>query len=113
MHTRHIGYMISLVAALALSPMASASDGKAVFESTCAACHGAKGQGTPGMAPALKGDPFVIKSRIADIENTIQNGRSGDKKKYKDIHMDMPAWHLPEADLKAVVAYLRGDLQKP
>lgn len=112
MHKRHIGYMISLVAALVLSPMASASDGKTVFESTCAACHGAQGQGTPGTAPALKGDPFVIKGRIADIENTIQNGRSGAKKKYNDIHMDMPAWHLPEADLKAVVAYLRGDLQK-
>ena len=112
MHKCHIGYMISLVAALAVSPLASASDGKTVFESTCAACHGAKGQGTPGMAPALKGDTFVIKGRIADIEDTIQNGRAGDKKKYKDIHMDMPAWHLPEADLKAVAAYLRGDLQK-
>ena len=112
MNTRHIGYMIILVATLTLSPLASASDGKTVFENTCAACHGAKGQGTPGMAPALKGDHFVIKGSLAEIENTIQNGRSGDKKKYKDIHMDMPAWHLPEADIKAVVAYLRGDLQK-
>lgn len=112
MNTRHMGYMISLLAAIAVSPLASAADGKTVFDGTCAACHGAKGQGTPGMAPALKGDPFVIKGSIADIENTIQNGRAGDKKKYKDIHMDMPAWHLPEADLKAVVAYLRGDLQK-
>lgn len=112
MNTRHMSYMISLLAALAVSPLASAADGKTVFDGTCAACHGAKGQGTPGMAPALKGDPFVIKGSIADIESTIQDGRSGDKKKYKDIHMDMPAWHLPEADLKAVVAYLRGDLQK-
>ena len=112
MYKRRIGYTVSLLAALALSPAASAADGKTVFESTCAACHGAQGQGTPGMAPALKGDPFVIKGSIADIEDTIQNGRSGAKKKYKDIHIDMPAWHLPAADLKAVVAYLRGDLQK-
>lgn len=112
MHKRYIGYTICLLATLASSPIASAADGKTIFATTCAACHGAQGQGTPGMAPALKGDPFVIKGKIADIENTIQNGRSGAKKKYKDIHMDMPAWHLSAADLKAVVGYLRGDLQK-
>lgn len=113
MYKRYIGYTIYLLAALALSPAASAADGKSIFATTCAACHGAQGQGTPGMAPALKGDPFITKGKIAEIENTIQNGRSGAKKRYKDIHLDMPAWHLSDADLKAVVAYLRGDLQKP
>ena len=101
-----------LLAASMLADNAAAADGKSTFDGTCAACHGSKGQGTPGLAPALKGDPFVIKGAVADIEDTIQNGRSGAKKKYKDIAGDMPAWHLADADLKAVVAYLRGDLQK-
>ncbi len=106
--------LLALVAFLtaAFVGNALATDGKATFEGTCAACHGSKGQGTPGLAPALKGDAFVIKGKIADIENTIQNGRSGAAKKYKDISGDMPAWHLADADLKAVVAYIRGDLQK-
>jgi cytochrome c oxidase cbb3-type subunit 3 len=91
---------------------ALAADGKATFAGTCAACHGDKGEGTPGLAPALKGDAFVIKGKLADIEDTIQNGRSGDKKRYKDIATAMPAWHLSPEDLKAVVAYIRGDLQK-
>ena len=89
-----------------------AADGKTTFASTCAACHGSQGQGTQGMAPALKGDAFVTKGKVSEIEDTIQNGRSGAKKKYKDIPMDMPAWHLSDADLKAVLAYIRGDLQK-
>lgn len=104
--------LFALIAAAALSGNVLAADGKATFDGTCAACHGSKGQGTPGLAPALKGDPFVIKGKLADIEDTIQNGRSGAKKKYKDIPGDMPAWHLADADLKAVVAYIRGDLQK-
>lgn len=105
--------LIALMAAASLLAGGDAlADGKATFDGTCAACHGSKGQGTPGLAPALKGDPFVTKGKIAEIEDTIQNGRSGPKKKYKDIPGDMPAWHLPDADLKAVVAYLRGDLQK-
>ena len=104
--------LFTLLAISLLAGNAAAADGKATFEGTCAACHGSKGQGTPGLAPALKGDSFVIKGKIADIENTIQNGRSGAAKKYKDIAGDMPAWHLADADLKAVVAYIRGDLQK-
>lgn len=98
--------------ALFAAGAALAADGKATFEGTCSACHGSAGEGTKGLAPALKSDPFVIKGRLADIEDTIQNGRSGAKKKYKDIPMDMPAWHLSDDDLKAVVAYIRGDLQK-
>lgn len=107
--------LMGLFTLLALSMLAGnavAADGKATFEGTCAACHGSKGQGTPGLAPALKGSPFVIKGAVVDIEDTIQNGRSGAKKKYKDIAGDMPAWHLADADLKAVVAYIRGDLQQ-
>jgi cbb3-type cytochrome c oxidase subunit III len=103
---------IVFAAALLAAGSSYAADGKATFEGTCAACHGSKGQGTPGLAPALKGDAFVIKGSIAAIEDTIQNGRSGAKRKYKNLPGDMPAWHLPEADLKAVVAYIRGDLQK-
>ncbi|HEV2110393.1 MAG TPA: c-type cytochrome [Gammaproteobacteria bacterium] len=112
MGTRQPSIFTLLTAAMLVGGNALAADGKTTFASTCAACHGSQGQGTQGLAPALRGDVFVTQGKVAEIEDTIQNGRSGAKKKYKDIPMDMPAWHLSAADLKAVVAYIRGDLQK-
>jgi mono/diheme cytochrome c family protein len=102
--------LMTCTAVLAM-PAVMADTGADIFGSKCVSCHGKDGQGTPGLAPALKGDPFVINGKLEDIENTIQNGRSGDQKHYKDIPVAMPAWHLSDADLKAVVSYLRGGLQ--
>src|SRR5215469_15152755 len=92
---------------------ATAADGKTVFSTNCAACHGSAGQGTPGMAPALKGDKFVTGSQQAVLD-TVKNGRSGDQKHYKNLPTAMPAWGkvLSDADIKAVVDFIRGDLQK-
>ena len=104
-----IGSTAMLFAVLAF---ADAPDGAQVFAGRCASCHGSEGQGTKGLAPALKGDAFVVSGKREDVEATIQNGRSGDQKHYKDLPMAMPAWHLSAEDLKAVVDYLRGDLQK-
>ena len=112
MGTRQLSIFTLLTAAMLVGGNALAADGKTTFASTCAACHGSQGQGTQGLAPALKGDAFVTKGKVPEIEDTIQNGRSGAKKKYKDIPMDMPGWHLSAADLEAVVSYIRGDLQK-
>ncbi|HEX5339833.1 MAG TPA: c-type cytochrome [Gammaproteobacteria bacterium] len=107
-----ISLLVAGIAALAIPAVASADTGADIFGSKCVSCHGKDGQGTPGLAPALKGDPFVVSGKLEDIEATIQNGRAGDQKKYKDIPVAMPPWHLSDADLKAVVAYIRGDLQK-
>ena len=49
---------ISFMAAIVTVPMlsAGAEDGAALYKAKCAACHGAGGEGKPGMkAPALKG----------------------------------------------------------
>jgi len=89
------------------------ADGASVFRTNCVSCHGKSGQGTPGLAPALKGDAFVT-GNLEDVLNTVKNGRSGDQKKYKDLPIAMPAWggKLSDDDIKAVVDYIRGDLQK-
>jgi mono/diheme cytochrome c family protein len=106
--------VFGLCAALAAVPaLADAPDGAQVFASKCSSCHGSKGQGTTGLAPALKGDAFVISGKLEDLQATIQNGRSGDQKHFKDIPMAMPGWHLSPAELQALVDYLRGGLQKP
>ena len=107
---------IGLIASMAIlgSQPAAASDGKAVFGSNCASCHGNKGQGTPGLAPALKGDAFVTTSKAEDVLTTVKNGRAGVQKKFKDLPIAMPAWggKLSDADIQAVVDFIRKELQK-
>lgn len=106
--------LIGMTLALGLVPMTAAvADGAGVFRTNCVSCHGKNGQGTPGLAPALKGDSFVT-GDIDDVMATVKNGRSGDQKHYKDLPIAMPAWggKLSDADIKAVVDYIRGDLQK-
>ena len=106
--------VIGIVLVAGLLPLTSASaDGADVFRVNCASCHGKSGQGTPGLAPALKGDAFVT-GKLDDVTATVKNGRAGDQKHFKDLPIAMPAWggKLSDADIKAVVDYIRGDLQK-
>ena len=83
----------------------------------CAACHGSEGQGTkgttPALAPALKGNPFVVNGSPAAIRTVIRKGRSGQKRLYNDTYPNMPSFG-PEAvpDVDALVAFLKGDLQR-
>ncbi|HEY1991144.1 MAG TPA: cytochrome c [Gammaproteobacteria bacterium] len=106
--------LIGMTLALSLTPLTAAlADGAGVFRTNCVSCHGKNGQGTPGLAPALKGDSFVT-GNIDDVMATVKNGRSGDQKHYKNLPIAMPAWggKLSDADINAVVDYIRGDLQK-
>jgi mono/diheme cytochrome c family protein len=107
------GALLAAVLLLVVSVSANADSGADIFAVKCASCHGNAGQGTSGLAPALKGDPFVIHGKLVEIEDTIQNGRSGDQKKFRNLPVAMPAWHLSDADLRAVLDYIRSDLQKP
>ena len=53
--------------------------GKKVFSSTCFACHGADGKGTPSMgAPNLTNpSAFIYGSSFAQLQQTIRYGRTG------------------------------------
>jgi len=83
------------------------ADGGAIFKSKgCTACHGAGGKGT-AMAPKLAGNDF-IKGDPCAIKMTIKNGRSGGAKKYAKFPLSMPKNALSDADLDAVVAYLKS-----
>lgn len=96
------------------SGAALAADAKTVafFEETCGACHGAKGEGTPGLAPPLKGSSFVQQATPADIAQVITKGRAGDAKRFPNLPSPMPAHSLSESRLNAVIAYVRDEIQK-
>jgi mono/diheme cytochrome c family protein len=105
---------VAAVAAALAAPCAFAADKATVtfFQEVCGACHGENGQGTPGLAPPLKGNKFVLESSAADIASTVSNGRVGDQKRYKDLPSPMPAQKLSDTKMKNLVDYVKGDLQK-
>ena len=107
----------STIAALLLAsaaPVAIAQDARIVkfFQETCGTCHGEKGEGTPNLAPPLKGNKFVTEGSAADIGHTITKGRQGAEKKYKDMPSPMPPNSMSDSRLQGLIAYLKGDLQK-
>jgi mono/diheme cytochrome c family protein len=90
----------------------AASQGAGVFEEVCAACHGEKGQGIPGLAPPLKGSEFVTKTDAKALADFIQKGRTGKDKKFPQFPSDMPPYGQGAAKAQAVADYVKGDLQK-
>lgn len=94
-----------LGASLLTQPMwaADSAAGKAVFDKKCKVCHGATGEGNPGMAKALKiefkalGSAEVQKMSDADLKKTVMMGMGKMK----------PVSGLSEADTDNVVAFVR------
>jgi len=61
-------FVVTVAAVLLTASLASwaAQDGAALYKTKCAGCHGASGEGKPGMkAPALKGTKLEA-SQIVD-----------------------------------------------
>ena len=104
---RTIVLAVATVILFGLSGVAMASNGASIFMSKCSACHGAKAQGTPGMAPKLAGTDF-IKGDAGPIKETIINGRAGGAKKFKEFPLAMPKLGISEADAAAIVDYLKS-----
>jgi mono/diheme cytochrome c family protein len=93
--------VLSLAAVLLIGCSASwaADDGAALYKTKCAACHGAKGEGKPGMkAPALKG----TKMEVNQIVEHLTKGESGSKAPHsKGIS------GLNEGQAKAIAEYVK------
>jgi cytochrome c oxidase cbb3-type subunit III len=74
------------------------AQGKQMFASTCAGCHGLDGRGSE-RAPNIAERPSVQRLSDAQISRIIENGVPG---------TGMPAFHsLQETQVKALVGYLR------
>jgi quinol-cytochrome oxidoreductase complex cytochrome b subunit len=84
--------------------------GEKLFSANCASCHGAQGGGTPNVAPALAGNPYV-KGDAKAVILTIADGMHGEQAMGQSYGaMQMPAWkaQLTPAQIADVVSYIRG-----
>ena len=76
---------------------AGLDEGKAVFRSNCAFCHGLTGTG--GRGPALNTTQLVHGSSEEDIRGVIRNGVPGTQ---------MPAFRIDKDELDALVRFVRS-----
>lgn len=84
-----------------------------IFKHKCSHCHGFNGEGIRGLTATLKGSQLVTKGSDAEIKATIQEGRIGAGKKFKEYPVIMyPTKDLTDAELDSLVRYLKFDLQK-
>ncbi|MFC0820574.1 cytochrome-c oxidase, cbb3-type subunit III [Moraxella marmotae] len=80
---------------------AKVAQGKAIFDSKCAACHGADGKGQIAVgAPNLTDDIWLFGGDKETIQTTIRHGRTG----------IMPAWQakLGNERIMLLAAYVRS-----
>ena len=108
---RNVIWLVALVVSFAFAGTALA-DGAAIYKAKCVSCHGQKGEGMKGLAPAHKGNEFVTKSKAEDLIKLVLEGRAGAAKKYKQFPIDMPKSGLSEEDAETVVKYIQNDIQK-
>ena len=94
--------------------------GKQIYLKSCAACHGAKGEGGKGtgvtfsrprdlpiIAPALNNSGFLASAPDMMIKTVLMNGREGTPM------LSFLKQGLSEKDINDVVAYVRSFEEKP
>jgi mono/diheme cytochrome c family protein len=85
--------------------------GKAVFEMYCGSCHGNDGMGKPNQAPPLAGSEWVNTKGFNRVTSIPLEGLSGPfQVAGKDWNLVMAPMGaaLPDADLAAVMTYIRS-----
>lgn len=76
------------------------AQGKKVYDTSCAACHGATGAGVPGVFPPMAGSK-IVKGDIGAHINIVMNGKAG-------TAMTAYKGQMSDVDLAAVITYERN-----
>lgn len=96
-------FVALVLLSLAATGLRAQSDGEKVYKAKCASCHGADGAGATPAGKATKARPFcsdeVKKESDDEWTQIITKGKN-----------KMPAYDkkITEAEVKEVVAYIRG-----
>jgi mono/diheme cytochrome c family protein len=100
--------MIAAAAILVVAAVsASAQDGKALYTKSCQKCHGAEGKGDTAMGKKLGAKDYSdakVQDALKD-DAAFKAVKEGLKKDDKTLMQ--PFADLSDADIKAIVAYLR------
>ncbi len=99
----------SPMAATSAAPAANAA-GASVYNTNCASCHQATGEGVAGAFPPLAGNPTVMGAK-AKVIHIVKYGLQGAiVVKGKSYNGMMPPWGttLSNADIAAVISYVRS-----
>ena len=91
-----------------VSAMSVLADGKSLYEDGCAKCHGADGKGQTKMGQKLGAKDYTdakVQDALTD-DAAVKSIKEGIKDKDGKILMK-PAEGTSDADIKAMVAYMR------
>lgn len=85
--------------------------GRRIYASVCASCHGVEGEGQPGMGPALRGNLVVAKGPDNNVLHLILAGGYSAKTQTHPQGFAMPAfgWKLDDTEVAALATYIRND----
>ena len=84
--------------------------GQAIYNNQCAACHTVAGEGIVGLFPRLNGAPLVQQSQATSLIRVVLEGSRAVATEGAPTGPAMPsfAWRLSDADVAAVVTYIRN-----
>lgn len=82
--------------------------GGELYRQHCVDCHGAQGQGAPGIYPALAGNRGVLMANTSNLVQAITRGGFAPATAAHPRPYGMPPYDLPPADLAALLTWLRG-----
>lgn len=109
MNTKGLIKTIVAAAAIATATTLSAADGKAIYTKECARCHGADGKGQTKMGKKMGARDYTtasVQDEVTD-ERFHKSIKDGFKDKAGKVLMQ-PSEDLSDADIKAVIAYMRA-----
>jgi cytochrome c553 len=100
--------LIVALSASALLP-ASAADAKETYDKSCAKCHGKEGKGDTKMGQKLGAKDYTDAKVQAELKDDVAFKSIKEGMKDKDDKVLMkPAEDLSDADIKALIAYMRA-----
>ena len=84
--------------------------GEAIYNERCAACHTVAGEGIVGLFPRLSAAPLVQQSQATSLIRVVLEGSRAVATDGAPTGPAMPsfAWQLSDADVAAVVTYIRN-----